>query len=679
MNPPGQKIFKTLAILSLALTGLLSLALPGLEIETDNASMQSDRANNDPTFARFRKAFNSDYELVLTITRPGAATAKNRELLEEDLQWIRSVPGVGSALAPAEEEGDTAAILIALAPQTPRKTRMAALDTLRSGTGGHIEGQVHLVGLPAIRQSIERRIHRDQQTVIPLSLGGMVLILAALFRRPAGVILPMAVVGASLVSTLGLYATFGFQLNSITSLLPPVVIVLSVSVAIHLFEGWLLMLRSNQYGEDAIRKTISLVWKPCVFTAAMTAAGLLSLTISPIPAVRQFGLFSAIGVSFSVLFAFGLIPAGLAWTREIHASEKQTGIDRFVQKLANAPGQRPKTILLAALLLSLASLALVPRIQNSTDLIRFFKKHDPVRIAHDRVEEQLGSVRSIDLLLQRTDGGAFDPFDDAEPLTDFTQALEKIPDIVRIDSLTKAFKDGVIELDPEPNPLMDRLVADKGKLLRLQIHLGDVGSARTAKICDRIQDEASAILGNRWKVEPSGAYYEMVRDSNQLVATLLKSFTFSLAVILISTGLLFRSFSVMVAAFIPNILPILWGAGIMGALRIDLSAGTAMIAAVLIGLAVDDTIHYLHHLQHFRHRPIREATRSATLRIGHALTASTIVLVGGFWMGAFGSFIPTNTFSLLIGCMMVFALFCDLLVLPAYLNLAQRNPVHANL
>jgi len=206
----------------------------------------------------------------------------------------------------------------------------------------------------------------------------------------------------------------------------------------------------------------------------------------------------------------------------------------------------------------------------------------------------------------------------------------------------------------------------------MEVHLGDIGSASASEIVSRIQTLAETMLGAEWIVEPTGDYYQMIRDSNQLVATLLKSFALSLFVVMASTCLLFRSLRVLIPAFIPNILPIIWGAGLMGLLGIDLSTGTTMVAAVVIGLAVDDTIHYLHHFQDFRHLSIRKATRSTTLRIGRALTISSIVLVGGFWMGAFGSFIPTNTFALLTGCMMISALFCDLLVLPAYLILTRR-------
>ena len=302
--------------------------------------------------------------------------------------------------------------------------------------------------------------------------------------------------------------------------------------------------------------------------------------------------------------------------------------------------------------------------ENNTDLIRFFKKSDPTYIAHAAVNDSMGSVRSIDLLLHRTDGAAFDPFTDPAVIQPLLDRMENIPDVARVDSLLPYLQTAA---PPDPDAL-GRFLADDGRVLRFQVHLGDIGSARAAEISSALE----ALAPEGWAVEPTGAYFQVVRDSNRLVDTLLKSFATTLVIVLVSTCLLFRTHRVLIPALIPNILPIIWGAGLMGLLHIDLSTGTTMVAAVVIGLAVDDTIHYLHHFQAFRHLPVHEATRATTRRIGRALTASSIVLVGGFWMGAFGSFIPTNTFALLTGGMMASALFCDLLVLPAWLNLTLR-------
>jgi predicted RND superfamily exporter protein len=649
----------------------------GLRIEQDNESMQSNQARNDPVYTQFNQAFDSQYELMLTVTRPNAGTEAGLPQLKRDIEWLTGLEGVRQVYFPplsdaasgfVSEDRQTAGLLITLRPEQDRADRLHLLETLRVEAPTQIEGTVRVVGLPLVKERVAHHIAYDQSLVMPLSVIVMMIMLAFLFRRVAGVVLPMLVVGMSLVSTLGIYAACGFELNSITSLLPPVVIVLSVSVAVHLFDAWNHEVRSGARGENAIRAAVSNVWKPCVFTAAMTAAGLLSLYLSPVPAVRLFGLFAAIGVSLSVVFAFTMLPLALEWTKERTTHENTPLINRFLHLLAEWPTRYPAAILLTALLITLASAWAGTKVENNTDLIRFFKKSDPTFIAHDEVNRSLGSVRSIDLLLHRTDVAPFNPLEDLAALSGFVEQIERIPDVVRTDSIA-----GVFPQDAgAPSPLTDRFVADEGRVIRVQVHLADIGSARAAVISDQMQHIAKTTMGPDWMVQPTGDYYQMVRDSNQLVSTLVKSFGITLAIVMISTCLLFSSITVLIPAFIPNILPIIWGAGLMGLLGIDLSTGTTMVAAVVVGLAVDDTIHYLHHFQSFRHLPIRIATRSTTRRIGHALTASTIVLVGGFWMGAFGSFIPTNTFALLTGCMMISALFCDLLVLPAYLNLTAR-------
>jgi predicted RND superfamily exporter protein len=132
---------------------------------------------------------------------------------------------------------------------------------------------------------------------------------------------------------------------------------------------------------------------------------------------------------------------------------------------------------------------------------------------------------------------------------------------------------------------------------------------------------------------------------------------------------MFRSFRIMALSIIPNVIPIVWTGGLMGALGIDLSTGTTMIASVVIGIAVDDTIHYLTRFRREQWRGTPEAVRTTTTGTGRALVISSVVLVIGFWVGALGSFKPTIYFSLLTGITMISALFCDLLVLPASLLL----------
>jgi predicted RND superfamily exporter protein len=121
------------------------------------------------------------------------------------------------------------------------------------------------------------------------------------------------------------------------------------------------------------------------------------------------------------------------------------------------------------------------------------------------------------------------------------------------------------------------------------------------------------------------------------------------------------------------VMPIAWTGGLMGAFRIDLSTGTAMIASAVLGLVVDDTIHFLTRYSRELVDDPGEAIRRTTRAVGMPLTVNNLVLVLGFWVGCFGSFKPTIYFSLLSGVTMLTALLCDLLVTPACLMLLRRR------
>jgi predicted RND superfamily exporter protein len=139
-----------------------------------------------------------------------------------------------------------------------------------------------------------------------------------------------------------------------------------------------------------------------------------------------------------------------------------------------------------------------------------------------------------------------------------------------------------------------------------------------------------------------------------------------------SIGVLFRSVAFTLLALIPNVMPIIWTGGLMGAAGIELSTGTAMIASAVLGLVVDDTIYYLSHYRGVYVGDARAAVYATTRAVGPPVTVASVSLILGFWVGAFGSFKPTIYFSLLSGLTMITGVVCDLLVLPAGLVLLER-------
>jgi predicted RND superfamily exporter protein len=244
--------------------------------------------------------------------------------------------------------------------------------------------------------------------------------------------------------------------------------------------------------------------------------------------------------------------------------------------------------------------------------------------------------------------------------------------VLPADERDTAYAFDLLEVAPETG-LIRKLIAPDFTSARVNVRIRAVGTAIAAPLGEAILADAHRIFGEDYAVTVTGAFYHVAKDSNRLVRAQVLSFSLALLLVFAAIGLLFRSLRLTFIALIPNLMPIAWTGGLMGAFGIDLSTGTAMIASAVIGLIVDDTIHYMNHYTRVRRGDPSEAIRSTSARIGRALVLNNLVLVLGFWVGCFGSFKPTIFFSLLSGVTMLSALLCDLLLTPACLALFDRR------
>jgi predicted RND superfamily exporter protein len=240
------------------------------------------------------------------------------------------------------------------------------------------------------------------------------------------------------------------------------------------------------------------------------------------------------------------------------------------------------------------------------------------------------------------------------------------------DERAAAYAFDLLEAAPE-QALIRKLIAPDFTSARFNVRVRAVGTAVAAPLADAILADGQRIFGGDYVVTATGALYHVAQDSNRLVASQLSSFGLALALVVIAIGALFRSPRLTLIALVPNLMPIAWTGGLMGGLGIDLSTGTAMIASAVIGVIVDDTIHYMtDYTRAYRGDPAA-AIRHTTTGIGPALLLNNLLLVLGFWVGGFGSFKPTIYFSLLSGLTMITAMLCDLFVTPACLMLFDRR------
>lgn len=728
----------------LVITFVLASFAVQVPIESNNASMVSQSRDLQKNYDMFRATFGNDEALLLTISHPRLLQDEGLQLLERvtlDLGQIQGISKVFS-LTSAEllvagdfgtetvpfipplvdgkydrsaiikafddnpelsqllisEDQQTGTVLIDLADDPHQQERaLVAIEALLAED--YAESDWHLTGIPLQKLTVSRLIQRDQQVIIPISVVILGILLLLMFRRLSGLLLPLLVMAISLCWTIGIYTLCGYSLNTITALLPPVIMVLSISTTVHLYSGWLQLAGEQGAPQKLIVRELRELFLPCLFTALTTALGLVSLTVSDVPAVKLFGLFAALGIVLSFLINILLVPALLSFLALPESGRRlyDSGALRAVlQATARLTVSRPRLVLIIALALALLSLSGLGRIDNNTDLVRFLKP--TVKLHRDTmfIEQAMGSVKNLEFMLMRKDGSALNSLDDILRLEQLQNSVDELPQVAGSYSLLALLRQlnraerNQVQLSlpgkrsdllylfdllevAQDQQLLRKIVSPDFTKMRLSVRIRAIGTAEAAELVAKIGQLTEKELGSHYELIPTGDYYQVVVDSNRLVENVIRSFSLSLSMVLLAIFVLFRSFKLLAMALIPNLVPLAWTGGLMGYLNIDLSTGTAMIAAVVIGLTVDSTIHYLARFQREHQGDSRAAVMKTTVATGRALTISALVLFFGFSVGGLSSFLPTVYFSLLTGITMLGALVCDLLVLPASLVLFETR------
>ncbi len=231
---------------------------------------------------------------------------------------------------------------------------------------------------------------------------------------------------------------------------------------------------------------------------------------------------------------------------------------------------------------------------------------------------------------------------------------------------TKAFLETAAQLDS-----INGLHVESSEPFDVTLYVRAIGSRQALSLLTTLNDLARFCFGPQTETHFSGYFHSIVTESDQLVGDLVRSFGLALTVITLLIGLQLRSLKATLLSLVPNLLSVFWIFGVMGLAGIDLSTGTAMIACVVLGLAVDHTIHYLSFLRHNPQPDLNAAISDTAHEVGPALVVSTFILAVGFGVGITGSFKPTIYFSLFTALAMLAALFCNLTVIPTLLRLTK--------
>ena len=560
---------------------------------------------------------------------------------------------------------------------------------------------VYQTGLPLVSDALAGYTALDFKRLPPVTLVVIALILFLLFRNVACLVLPLMTVILSQIWTFGLMAWLGIPLSMMTMIVPIFLIAVGTAYCLHICSEYMKCDKDVSSAKEAVYNAVRLLTFPTVLAVVTTIIGLGSLFINRIEAIREFALFSCFGMVSLLFIMLTAFPAAMTFF-PIPSRERMPplrglpGLDRFFQKLLgkiiaiNIRRQRTTFFLLIVLILFCG--AGIFRIRVETNPVEYFKRDAPVsRYFHDIYRDLSGSF-PMNVLLS---GGGEDFFEDIKNIREIARLQEYLETLPGVDK-TISFADylklvnyTLNRYDPKYYSLPEeafelRMLINNYKsllgedmLLRFMkpdfsltniLMLTHISSSRDfLETKEKILDKVKADFPDTLKCEVTGLGVAISASSDLLTSGQVKSLSITLLLIFMVMILLFLSAKVGLVAIAVNLFPIVVSFGLMGWLNVHLSVVTSLIASIAIGLAVDDTIHYLFRYNNeFRKDPDKDrALTNTILSVGRPMIFTTLTISCGFSILLFSHFAPTSLFGLMMIITMIAALVGDIIILPA--------------
>lgn len=612
-------------------------------------------------------------------------------------------------LSPERREATLAALEARLAPEPLRAGRPDAPGDGRSPPASSAAGPppgVHgfLAGLPMVGRAFDRAEADMLQRLVPALLLVAAALLAAIFRSVSGVVLPLLLVAVTLVVTLGLMGYAGARLDFVVVLLVPLAFVIALATGVHVLAYHRRILAAGDAPARAAVATYRVKAWPVVWTGLTTCAGFASLAASPVPPVRALGLWTAFAIAFLTLAALSLFPALLAAlpgggpaprTAPGGPSTRppaEPWIARRARSWARAAVARPGVVYAAFGAVAIAAAAGLPRLAVDTSTLGYFRPDHPVARQVRRLEAAgLGPV-SASLVLEGSEDAPFDRPQALRRLASLAAELRREPLVAGVVGAGDLVADHA-RLAPAPEAGTDALAAARAAMTRtpgLSLLLRSVltGDARRTRLLlftpmrgytelEPFYRRAEAAARRAFPgagAWVTGEYPLILSAQRSLLRTIILSLGATFLVIAALLAWLLGSGSLAVRALLPNLWPVLLVLGAMGWLGVPVDSTTVMVAAVALGLAVDDTLHTLGHLR------LRVAAKEAAgaggrpelvagclgeVAGGHV--TSSLILCLGFAVAAASELLPVARFGALAALAVAGALAADLLLVPALL------------
>jgi predicted RND superfamily exporter protein len=559
---------------------------------------------------------------------------------------------------------------------------------------------IHYSGQPYIRTKVSELVSKESMLFLALSICITALMLWLCFRSAMAVLVPIFIVIIGVVWSFGFQVLLGYNITVLTGIVPPLLVIIGVPNSIIMLNAY-----RQEYDKSRYKKSglITMVKRSAItlFIANITTAiGFAVLCFTNSEILIQFGLIASVSIMLTFVLSFILIPVIFSYlpppSSFHHRDYVQGLLTSLLEKTDNLVQNQRKYVYLATLAIIIIAAFGIRRINVNSYVVDELPQQSSIKVDMRYFEKNFNGVLPLEVTIDTKKKYGLMKQDFLPKVEQLETLISSYPEFGKPASITNVLKyatqtffggnsgnyqmpskmDGLfiftyIKNSSDNNALMNKYVDGNKSIVRITFPMKDAGSKRINKVLDELKPRVDSLFNpKKYQVDFTGSSILFIKGANYMVKNLYESLLLAIILIAVVMWILFRDLLMVIIAILPNVIPLIITAGMMGFAGIPLKPSTILIFSIAMGISSDQTIYFLtSYRQKLLGNPgnIAKLVNETILETGTSMIYVATVLFFGFGIFAASTFGGTVSLGLLLSFTLFFALFLNLTLLPAFL------------
>jgi uncharacterized protein len=592
------------------------------------------------------------------------------------------------------------------------KSRIALVNEIKAAVEQYRIKQgltMHYSGLPYIRTVTTQKVKNELYLFIILSIAIAAFILFLFFRSIKVVLSSLVVVAISIIWVLGTTAIFGYKITILTGVIPSLIVIIAIENCIYILNKYHWEFRSHGNKVKALSRVVQRIGFASLMTNAATATGFAAFILVSNQLLREFGVITSLNIMLEYILCITLLPIIFSYIdppkpkhlKHLDNSFFGKVLERIIHMINN---RRQLIYIIAGALLLVGAIGL-SMMKTSGKVVDDLQHDDPIYVDLKFFETNFGGVMPFEISIDTKKKNGVMRLATVEKIDELQHAIMTHPQFSRPLStaeLIKFAKQAYFNGNPDryelPNNqeknfilsyfpkkiegrknVMRSFIDSSKQFTRISFQMADVGTKGMKRLLADIRPRVDSIFEPaNYNVQVTGNSVVYARGTEFLIRNLFESVAIAIVMISLLMALLFSSARMIVVSMVPNIIPLLTTAAIMGFAGIPIKPSTIIVFSIALGISVDNAIQYLSRYRHelkVQNGNIKVAAVNALREAGFSMIYTSIVLVLGFSVFIVSGFGGTQALGILISTTLFIAMFFNVMVLPSLLLSLDRHVV----